>query len=98
MHFIDVYRRDEQVIIDICANAFLHHMVRNITGVLMEIGMGRQPENWTQHLLHIKNRAQAGVTAPPHGLHLGAVYYPEYYAIRKHSVFDKLPKDVRRFD
>ncbi|WP_347989150.1 tRNA pseudouridine(38-40) synthase TruA [Methylomonas sp. AM2-LC] len=98
MHFIDVYRRDEQVIIDICANAFLHHMVRNITGVLMEIGMGRQPENWTQHLLHIKDRAQAGVTAPPHGLHLGAVYYPECYAIHKHPVFDKLPKDVRRFD
>lgn len=98
MHFIDVYRQDEKVIIDICANAFLHHMVRNIAGVLMEIGMGRQPAEWPLHLLAVKDRAQAAVTAPPHGLHLGAVYYPEQYGIHKHAVFDKLPVGVRRFD
>jgi tRNA pseudouridine38-40 synthase len=98
MHFIDVYRQDERVIIDICANAFLHHMVRNIAGVLMDIGMGRQNVDWTSELLQIKDRAQAAITAPPHGLHLGGVFYPALYGITQHPVFAKLPKNARRFD
>lgn len=98
MYFIDVYRREQQVIIDLCANAFLHHMVRNIAGVLMEIGMGRRPIDWTAELLVIKDRSQAAVTAPPHGLHLAAVFYPEQYGIAKHPLFDKLPSGARRFD
>lgn len=98
MHFIDVYRQDEKVIIDICANAFLHHMVRNIAGVLMEIGTGKRPTDWTAQLLDIKDRAQAAITAPPHGLHLGGVYYPAYYGIPNHPIFAKLPADARRFD
>jgi tRNA pseudouridine38-40 synthase len=40
----------------------------------------------------------AGVTAPPDGLYLGAVYYPERYGLVKHPVFDKLPADAKRFD
>ena len=98
MHFIDVYRQEDKVIIDICANAFLHHMVRNIAGVLMEIGMGKQPESWTLQLLELKDRARAAATAPPYGLHLGGVYYPAGYGINKHPVFEKLPADARRFD
>lgn len=98
MHFIDVYRQQERVIIDICANAFLHHMVRNIAGVLMEIGMGRRAVTWTAELLQIRDRAQAAMTAPPHGLHLGGVYYPEHYGIASHPLFAKLPADARRFD
>jgi tRNA pseudouridine38-40 synthase len=98
MYFIDVYRRDQQVIIDICANAFLHHMVRNIAGVLMEIGMGRQAIDWTDELLELRDRSRAAVTASPHGLHLGGVLYPEHYEIDRHPLFDKLPKDARRFD
>jgi tRNA pseudouridine38-40 synthase len=76
MHFINVYRQGEQVIIELSANAFLHHMVRNITGVLMDIGMGKQSVSWTRELLDIKDRTQAAVTAPPYGLYLGGVYYP----------------------
>ena len=98
MHFIDVYREREQVIIDISANAFLHHMVRNIAGVLIEIGTGKRPVDWTEQLLHIKDRDQGGVTAPPDGLYLGGVYYPEHYGIKRHRVFDKLPPDAKRFD
>lgn len=98
MHFIDVYRQDDRVIIDICANAFLHHMVRNIAGVLIEIGSGKQPVDWTAQLLAIKDRAQAAMTAPPHGLHLGGVFYPDCYGIAKHPLFNKLPVDARRFD
>ncbi|WP_442498748.1 tRNA pseudouridine(38-40) synthase TruA [Methylobacter sp. sgz302048] len=98
MHFIDVYRHEDQVIMDISANAFLHHMVRNIAGVLMAIGMGKQPVDWTRELLEVKSRKLGGITAPPDGLYLGGVYYPEHYGIAKHPVFDKLPADAKRFD
>jgi len=98
MHFIDVYREDEKIIMDISANAFLHHMVRNIAGVLMEIGMDKQPLTWTQTLLAVKSRKMAGITAPPYGLYLGAVYYPDHFGLVKHPVFNKLPTDARRFD
>lgn len=98
MHFIHVYRQGEQVIMDIAANAFLHHMVRNIAGVLIEIGEGKQAEDWTLHLLHIKNRALGGITAPPCGLYLGAVYYPEQYGIDQHPLFAHLPVDAKRYD
>jgi tRNA pseudouridine38-40 synthase len=98
VHFVDVYREGEQVFIQICANAFLHHMVRNIAGVLMDIGVGKQPEDWTLALLAAKNRELGGVTAPPHGLYLASVLYPACYAIPKHPAFNKLPEDARRFD
>ena len=98
MHFIDVYRQGQLVMIDLCANAFLHHMVRNIAGVLMEIGMGRRPVEWTRELLDVKDRSQAAMTASPNGLHLLAVCYPEHYGIAKNPLFSKLPKDARRFD
>ncbi len=98
MYFIDVYRDGEKVVVDLCANALLHHMVRNIAGVLIEIGCGKQPENWTKELLAVKDRTCAAITAPPQGLHLAAVYYPEAYRIPKHPLFDKLPADAKRFD
>ena len=98
MYFIDVYRQDDRVIIDLCANAFLHHMVRNIAGVLIEIGSGKRDEAWTQALLDIKDRNQAAMTAPAHGLHLGGVFYPEDYRVACHPIFRRLPHDARRFD
>jgi len=98
MYFIDVYRQGDNVIMDISANAFVHHMVRNIAGVLMDIGAGKQPIDWTQHLLEVKSRTLGGVTAPPDGLYLGGVYYPEHYGIVKNPLFNKLPADAKRFD
>lgn len=98
MYFIEVYRQGEQVIIDLCANAFLHHMVRNIAGVLMEIGAGKQPADWTKQLLDLKDRTRAAMTAPPQGLHLAGVYYPAHYGIPAHQLFGRLPEDAKRFD
>lgn len=98
MHFIEVYRQGDLVLIDICANAFLHHMVRNITGVLIEIGLGKQAIDWTAQLLAIKDRSQAAATAPAYGLHLLSVFYPANYEIKSHPIFAKLPKDAKRFD
>ncbi len=98
MYFVNVYREGNQVIIDISANAFLHHMVRNIVGVLIEIGTGRQGVDWTLELLSVKDRTLAAKTASPHGLYLGGVYYPKHYGLAKHPVFEQLPPDARRFE
>lgn len=77
IHFITVERRGRLIVIDIQANAFLHHMVRNITGVLMAIGSGKQKADWAGEVLHAKDRRLGGVTAPPNGLYLVDVRYPE---------------------
>jgi tRNA pseudouridine38-40 synthase len=98
IYFIDVYRDGDKVIMDIAANAFLHHMVRNIAGVLMAIGAGKQPVEWIEELLNVKSRVLGGVTAPPDGLYLGGVFYPEQYAVPKHEIFNRLPADAKRFD
>ena len=56
-------------------NAFLHHMVRNMMGVLIEIGQGRRPVCWAQSVLDARSRAAAGKTAPAQGLYLAKVRY-----------------------
>lgn len=81
LEFINVHRIGNYVIIDIKANAFLHHMVRNITGSLCEIGAGEQPVTWMQELLDTKDRTLAAATAKPHGLYLVAVDYPDQWGI-----------------
>jgi tRNA pseudouridine38-40 synthase len=98
MHFIQVRREQEQVIIELSANAFLHHMVRNIAGVLMEIGAGKREVDWTRELLEARDRTLAAATAPADGLYLGGVYYPEAFGLVKHPIFALLPADARRFD
>ncbi len=74
---IKVTRKGQFVVIDVQANAFLHHMVRNIAGALMAVGTGKQPSSWIHDILLAKDRTLAGVTAPPHGLYLVDVGYPE---------------------
>ena len=78
---LDITRRAETITIEIEANAFLHHMVRNIAGVLMAIGAGKAPVKWAQEVLAAKDRTLGGVTAPPDGLYLIDVSYPENFQI-----------------
>ncbi len=59
------------------ADAFLHHMVRNIVGTLLEVGRGRHPTEWVAEVLAGRDRRRAGATAPAHGLYLLSVRYPE---------------------
>lgn len=78
---LKVSRNGEFVTIDAHANAFLHHMVRNIAGVLMSIGAGEQTSEWARDVLAARDRTVAGMTAPAHGLYLTALEYPEHFEI-----------------
>ena len=65
---VSVRREEEHVVVEIEANAFLHHMVRNIVGSLLPVGRGEQPVAWMRELLEGRNREVAGPTAPASGL------------------------------
>ena len=70
-------RRDGDVVeVEVQANAFLHHMVRNIVGSLLPIGRGEQPEGWLAELLAGRDRTVAGPTAPADGLLFLGPRYP----------------------
>ncbi len=80
MH-LQIERYQDFIVIDIKANAFLHHMVRNITGCLLEIGMKKRPPSWIAELLAAKDRTLAAATAKAEGLYLVAVDYPPAFEI-----------------
>lgn len=86
IHFCNVERTGEWVIIDLAANAFLHHMVRNIAGVLMAVGSRRKPISWVREVLLAKDRKMGAETAPPYGLYLSEVTYPEKFGICKPQI------------
>ena len=66
-------------------------MVRNIAGVLIAVGAGKQDETWVIDVLKAKNREAAGITATPDGLYLIDIKYPKHYSIPKaKSIIDKL--------
>ncbi len=81
MQNISVKRKGDYLILDIKANAFLHHMVRNIVGTLMVIGRGEQPVEWMREILQGQDRKCAGMTAPASGLYLVNVEYPKEYGL-----------------
>lgn len=78
---ISVYQQGALMVIDVQANAFLHHMIRNIAGVLMTIGAHEQAPIWAQQVLETRDRRKGGVTAPAHGLYFVDVKYPEQYQL-----------------
>ena len=81
MRQLTVTRHGDYLNIDLQANAFLHHMVRNIAGVLMTIGYGEREPDWAREVLEGRDRRLGGVTAPPQGLYLAAVEYPAEFAV-----------------
>lgn len=73
---LTVRRQGERVIIDVAANGFLYHMVRNIAGTLMEVGLGDRSPSWVEAVLAARDRRRAGVTAPSDGLYFVGARYP----------------------
>jgi len=78
-----ITRQGKFIIVDIKANAFLHHMVRNIVGSLMRVGQSQESSTWIKDVLELKNRCMAGVTAPPEGLYFVEVDYPQQFELPK---------------
>lgn len=72
----------QMIVLEIKANAFLQHMVRNIVGSLIDIGRGHKPVAWIQTVLAAKDRAQAAATAPSSGLYFVAVDYPPEFTFQ----------------
>lgn len=79
IHHLKVVRFGKLIVIDIRANAFLHHMVRNIAGVLMQIGSGERSIEWAAEVLDGKSRRDGGLTAPAYGLYLVDVTYAKQF-------------------
>ena len=90
IHFINISRHGEFIYVDIAANAFLHHMVRNIVGSLLMVGTGEQPEEWIASLLARRDRTLAGPTAPAQGLYLVKVTYSEHCNLPQQVLFPLL--------
>ena len=77
---ISVERTGDWITLEVSANAFLQHMVRNITGTLASVGEGEQSTGWIAEVLESRDRKRGGIAAPPHGLTFMSVDYPcEYF-------------------
>ena len=70
-----VFRRGERVTILISADRYLHHMVRNVVGSVVDVGRGARTPEWVADVLASRDRQRAGPTAPAHGLTLVRVMY-----------------------
>jgi len=78
---IRVQRDGDWILLDVTANAFLQHMVRNITGTLVAVGSDEEDIAWPSVVLESRDRTRGGIAAPPHGLTLVRVEYPEEFGI-----------------
>ena len=76
---ISVSRKEDMVFIDITANAFLYHMVRNIVGSLIAVGLGEKSSEWFTEVFHARDRKLAGVMAESNGLYFMSVRYDPKY-------------------
>jgi tRNA pseudouridine38-40 synthase len=78
---ISVSRDKDWLHLHVTANAFLQHMVRNVMGTLVAIGCGDKEEDWAGQVLGGKDRKRGGIAAPPHGLTLVGVAYPQEFQL-----------------
>jgi tRNA pseudouridine38-40 synthase len=78
---LTVERSGEWIIIEATANAFLHHMMRNIAGLLIEVGKGDAPPSWALEVREGLDRTKGAPTAPAEGLYFWDVRYPEAFRL-----------------
>ncbi len=87
---LDMDQSGPWIWLDVVADGFLHHMVRNIVGVLLRIGERLESVHWAQQVLESRDRKTGGMTAPPDGLYFASVEYDSSYGLPQ-------PPDVCRF-
>ena len=75
---LDIAQQGPRIVVQLRANAFLHHMVRNIMGALVQVGQGREPIDFVAKVLEARDRTQGAPTFSPDGLYLTDVTYPGY--------------------
>ncbi len=80
---LNLIEQEDYCYFEVHGNAFLHHMVRNLVGSLMEIGLARKPEIWLKQVLESKNRCLAAKTYPAQGLSLWSIEYPAEQKIQE---------------
>ena len=81
VHKLEVEKEKDSVTFVIQANAFLHHMVRNVIGTLVYVGKGKHPPAWVNELLLSRNRNSAAPTFGPEGLYLEKVEYEPHWGL-----------------
>jgi tRNA pseudouridine38-40 synthase len=98
MHRIELRQEAEMIEILLEANAFLHHMCRNIVGSLLKVGRGDVPVSWLAELLLAKNRKLAGITAPAQGLCFLGPLYPAVHNLPERLTLREQVPDHRLKD
>lgn len=93
IHHLSVSRRGSEVIVDIEANAFVYHMVRNLAGTLIPVGRGERSVSWPGEVLAALDRTVAGPTAPAEGLYFVAPTYPDHPRLPVDRPVDFPPRD-----
>lgn len=83
---LSVRRQGHLICVEIAANAFLQHMVRNIVGSLIYVGTGRESPAWLEAVLHARSRAAAAPTFDPSGLYLVGVQYPKELGLPERGI------------
>ncbi|MEE4218815.1 MAG: tRNA pseudouridine(38-40) synthase TruA [Xanthomonadales bacterium] len=78
---ISVRRSGDDVVLDVSANGFLYHMVRNIAGSLIRVGSGAEAPGWLRRVLEARDRTRAAPTAQPEGLYFIGARFPEHYGL-----------------
>lgn len=81
MEKLTVSRHGEWIVIEATANAYLHHMMRNIAGMLIAIGRGDAPPSWAKEILECRDRKRNAATAPAEGLYFWGVRYPPVFGL-----------------
>lgn len=90
LHGLDIAQRGRFVVFSFRANAFLHHMVRNLVGALVYVGQGRQTPDWMSTVLSARDRRVAAPTFAPDGLYLTGVDYPDTFGLPELDASDEI--------
>ena len=85
LRLVHIERRGDYLLCDFRADGFLHHMVRNLMGCLVQVGAGSQPPGWMREILDGRDRTRAAPTFDAAGLYLTHIRYPAHFALPESS-------------